>query len=225
MAGSSSSTGTHTHHTHAHSCRGLPVSYCLLLAVSGPLLFFFSCSSSSLHCPNFPPLLLRCARRGGRGGTEAGNTPGRRWWLVLASRTRTRPGSPAVNTDNTRTRVQIHPYPLFITLCNVDMSRVDMGRVDISGCTAADLGRAGVAVCGVPLSALLRCQVADIASIAIWPGSRGWCWYLRPPSQSVATSPISRIYVAGLLVSSRAGNEPPQSFLHREKAPTRAFAC
>ena len=34
------------------------------------------------------------------------------------------------------------------------MSRVDMCRVDISpGCTAADLGRAGVAACGVPLAA------------------------------------------------------------------------
>ena len=100
-----------------------------------------------------------------------------------------------------------------------------MCRVDISpGYTAADLERAGVAVCGVPLSALLRCQVADIASIAIWPGSRGWCWYRQPPSQSVATSPISRIYVAGLLVSSRAGNEPSRITI-REKAPTGAFPC
>ena len=62
-------TPTLTHPTHAQSCRGLAVSYCLLLAVSGLLRLL------TPHCPNFPPLVLCCARRGGRGGTEAGNTP------------------------------------------------------------------------------------------------------------------------------------------------------
>ena len=68
------STGTHQHQHIQHTHKAAEVwlyltAYCSLLAVSGLLRLL------TPHCPNFPPLVLCCARRGGRGGTEAGNTP------------------------------------------------------------------------------------------------------------------------------------------------------
>ena len=65
-------TPTLTHPIHTHKAAEVWLyltAYCSLLAVSGLLRLL------TPHCPNFPPLVLCCARRGGRGGTEAGNTP------------------------------------------------------------------------------------------------------------------------------------------------------